>query len=176
VNREKVRLYVYCLGEDDPKKCTAIKLSRFGLAKKLKHRFEIPRKAIILNPFSDMMLTNADRGLAVKFGIVAVDCSWKKIEETFSKKFKGENRRLPMLVPANPVNYGHVGRLSSLEALTAALYILGFKIEAEKLLTLYKWGKTFLTLNQELLEAYSKAENLQEILELEKAVFTRKEE
>lgn len=168
---EKLRLYVYCLGEDDPAKCTALKLSRFGLAIKLKHKYEIPKKAVLLNPFSEKILTVKDKEIVEKFGVVAVDCSWKKVKETFSKKFKAENRRLPLLVPANPINYGHLGMLSSLEALAATLYIVNFKKEAKKLLGLYKWGQTFLNLNRNLLEEYSRVEDQNKILEIEKEYF-----
>jgi pre-rRNA-processing protein TSR3 len=159
------------LGEDDPRKCTALKLNRFGLAKKVKRRFEIPKKAILLNPFAEKVLTPTDEDVVAKHGVVAVDCSWKKIGETFSYRFKAVNRRLPLLVPANPVNFGHPGMLSSLEALAAALYITGFKDEAERLLSLYKWGKTFLNLNKNLLKEYSKTKNEEEIRKIEKEYF-----
>ena len=167
----KIRLYVYCLGEDDPRKCTALKLNRFGLAKKLRRRFEIPRKAVLLNPFAEKVLTSADREAVARYGVVAVDCSWKKVEKTFSRRFKAVNRRLPLLVPANPINFGHLGMLSSLEALAATLYITGFKGEAKRLLSLYKWGETFLNLNKNLLKEYSKTRSEEDVLRVEENYF-----
>lgn len=169
--KNKPDLYVYCLNQDDPKKCTARKLQHFGLAKMLKHRFEVPKKAILLNPFVATILTPLDREYIARFGVVSIDCSWKKVKEVFRWKFKGLNRRLPLLIPANPINYGHIGRLSSLEALAATLYISGFKSYAEEVLSIYKWGKVFLTLNKEPLEDYSKAKSIEEILRLEKEYF-----
>lgn len=167
----KIRLYVYCLDEDDPSKCTALKLNRFGLAKRIKRRLEVPKKAVLLNPFAEKVLTPADRNVVVKYGVVVVDCSWKKIDETFSRRFKAVNRRLPLLVPANPVNFGHLGMLSSLEALAATLCITGFKDEAKRLLSLYKWGEVFLNLNRNLLKEYSKTKSEEEIKKIEKEYF-----
>jgi pre-rRNA-processing protein TSR3 len=66
---------------------------------------------------------------------------------------------LPTLLAANPTNYAKPHKLSSVEALAASLYIVGFKNEATKLLSLFKWGETFLTLNAQPLEAYSLATN-----------------
>lgn len=71
----------------------------------------------------------------------------------------------------NPTNYSKLGTLSSLEAIAAALYIMGFKDHTEKILSIYKWGPTFLSLYREPLEDYSKAESVKEILEIEKAYF-----
>jgi pre-rRNA-processing protein TSR3 len=48
-------------------------------------------------------------------------------------------------------------KLSSVEALAAALIIMGFRESAVRLLGLFKWGESFLTLNHEPLESYSLA-------------------
>jgi pre-rRNA-processing protein TSR3 len=64
---------------------------------------------------------------------------------------------LPTLLAANPVNYAKPHRLSSLEALAGALAVMGFWGSASRLLRLYKWGQTFLTLNSNLLESYLSA-------------------
>ena len=88
-----------------------------------------------------------------------MDCSWKKSEEIFARKFSGENRRLPPLLAGNPTNYGMLGMLSTVEALASALIITGFKKEGEKILSLFNWGSAFLSLNEEPLETYSRPEN-----------------
>jgi pre-rRNA-processing protein TSR3 len=67
------------------------------------------------------------------------------------------------------VNYGKLTKLSTVEALAAALYIVGLKDEAVGLLSIFKWGHTFLDINNERLEAYSAAKNSTEIVALQQA-------
>jgi pre-rRNA-processing protein TSR3 len=72
------------------------------------------------------------------------------------------------LIAANPVNYGKPTKLSTVEALAAALFILGFREKAERLLSVFKWGSSFLSLNKELLETYAGAHNSSEVVELQR--------
>ena len=83
----------------------------------------------------------------------------------------GTGRRLPTLLASNPVNYAKLHKLSSVEALAAALYIMGFKNYAGRILASFKWGETFLTLNREPLEDYSKVETAAEISRAEAQFF-----
>ena len=165
------KLYVYILKQDDPRKCTSKKLVRFGYAKKILKRTSIHKKSIILNPSSESILTPKDRYLATKKGIIAIDCSWINVNHLFLKIHQGEHRRLPLLLAGNPTSYGKIGKLTSLEALAAALIILSFKENALKLLSLYKWGTTFLKLNHELLDSYKKSKNQSEIIDIEREIF-----
>jgi len=71
------------------------------------------------------------------------------------------------LVAANPINYGKPTKLSTVEALAAALYILGEKSKALNILSKFSWGTTFVTLNAELLTAYSQAESSSEIIRIQ---------
>jgi pre-rRNA-processing protein TSR3 len=159
---------VISLGEDDPSKCTAEKMMRMGYAYRLPPG-RIPRHAVVLDPYSRIRLSPEDRRAAEKWGIVVVDASWRRLEQGFFIRAagRGRHRSLPYLVAANPVNYGVPRVLSSLEAAMAALYILGFKQDALRLAGLYKWAPHFLELNQEPLEAYSKASSSLEVAELE---------
>jgi len=166
-----LKLYIYHLHQDDPKKCTAIKLYKFKLVRLVKNPKLIPKFSIVLNPYASKILIPLDKKLIEDNGLIAIDCSWNKIHEAFKKHFKGINKRLPFLLAANPVNYGKLGKLSSAEALASALYIVNYKKEAEKILSLFKWGETFLTLNKNPLEDYSKAKCEEEILKLEKEYF-----
>jgi len=59
-------------------------------------------------------------------------------------------------------------KLSTVEALAAALYIAGFGEEAERLLSIFKWGPHFITMNKELLDSYAKARDSSEVVELQK--------
>jgi pre-rRNA-processing protein TSR3 len=164
-----MKLYVYHANEDDPKKCSAKKLAKFGFVKLEKNIRKTPRDAILLNPFAEKSLSKEDLSIANKNGILAVDCSWKNAERSFDVLDKRCNSRsLPFVIAANPVNYGKPFKLSTLEAFATSLYILGFIEKAEEILRLYKWGPNFLVLNKEPLDCYRKAKNSKEIIEFMK--------
>jgi len=150
-----LKLYSYHADQCDPKKCTSKKLARFGFLKILHSLKAIPYRSIVLDPTSDITLVPEDKKYLNR-GLVILDYSWKKIER-FPKLSGRQRRALPYLVAANPVNYGKPELLSSAEALAAALFILDHEEECIKLLSKFKWGMTFLELNKELLEEYSKA-------------------
>jgi len=157
--------------QDDPKKCTASKLVRFNLAKLITSPKLLPNSSIILNPYAKDVLTPMDKSLIEHGGLTAVDCSWKKAAEVFKIRFRGVKRRLPSLLAANPVNYCKLGMLSSAEALAAALYITGYEKLATKVLSIFKWGETFLALNEEPLRDYNRARSSDRVLELEEEYF-----
>ena len=77
---------------------------------------------------------------------------------------------MPFLIATNPTNYGKPIRLSTVEALAAALVILGFEEQAKTILSKFSWGLNFLVINQELLQLYIKAETSDHMLELQKQV------
>jgi len=72
----------------------------------------------------------------------------------------------------NPTSYGLQGRLSTAEALAAALILTGYPDKAREILALFKWGRTFMSLNKEPLDKYSKA-NPQDLSLLEEEFFSR---
>jgi len=112
------------------------------------------KKNLVLDPFSDKTLLPKDKSLFNS--IVGIDCSWNLADQAFSKKFIGVKRKLPPLLAGNPVNYSKLNKLTTAEAISASLFILGFKQEALDLLDKFKWGHTFYELNQNLFEEYSK--------------------
>jgi len=61
--------------------------------------------------------------------------------------------------------------LSTVEAISAALYILNYKEMAREILNKFKWGHTFMDLNSEILEDYSHALGQDEIITIEKDYF-----
>jgi pre-rRNA-processing protein TSR3 len=128
----------------------------------------LPKRAVVLNPFSEIAFSPEDRRRIEDFGLAALDCSWEHASEVLQKHVRGTSRCLPILVAGNPVNFGKPTKLSTVEALTAALYIGGFKDEAEHLLSVFKWGHTFLEINHERLERYAGAKDSAEIVELQK--------
>jgi pre-rRNA-processing protein TSR3 len=81
---------------------------------------------------------------------------------------------LPILLAGNPTNYSKATKLSTVEALAGALYIAGFREEAEKLLSIFVWGHTFLELNADLFEVYARAKDSTEIVKMQ-STFGKKE-
>lgn len=140
------RLFCLHFNECDKKKCTALKLAKLNLIKivpKIKGRI---LNAIILNPLSNEELKLTDRREILRFGLIVVDCSWKRFFNL--KEFNLKNsRKLPPLIAANPVNYGKWEKLSSVEALAAALYITNFNAHGDLILSKFSWGPEFKSLN-----------------------------
>ena len=168
-NRESM-LGVFALemGQDDPVKCTARKMVNMDLARGVSRKFHASDKVIVLNPFAHRVLSPPDRGAK---SVLAIDCSWNLAQEVFFRKFGGKHRRLPVLLAGNPTNYARPGTLSSLEAVAATMYILGEVEEAQRYLSIYKWGPTFLTLNQEPLEAYRRSRTEGKVLQAQREYF-----
>ncbi|MCW3985346.1 MAG: DUF367 family protein [Candidatus Bathyarchaeota archaeon] len=166
---KNVQIVVYHARQCDPRKCSALKLKRHNLVWVVHQTRELPRGAVILNPFAERAFSPSDRERIEKRGLVGLDFSWKHADDV--KRFlnlRGASRCLPYLIAANPINYGKPTKLSTVEALAAALIIAGFKGEGEKLLSVFKWGHTFLSLNEELLEVYVQARDSGEVVELQK--------
>jgi pre-rRNA-processing protein TSR3 len=167
--RSGVKPQVYMMRQDDPFKCTAAKLAKFRIAEPV--RF-IHKDTIVLNPFSDTLLTRTDAGIAD--AVCAVDCSWERADDVAKHQrifSAGISRRLPAILAANPTNYAKLGKLSSAEALAGAMYILGEKQVAAEIMNKFKWGHTFLELNADLLEDYSNAQTEEEMKQAELAYF-----
>jgi pre-rRNA-processing protein TSR3 len=164
----KVRLYVIHFREDDPLKCTASRLKRFGLV-----RYVRRAKGIILDPFSHTLLSGIDREVAEKEGITAIDSSWERVGNVGGFRFKGLSRSLPYLLASNPINFGVPRKLSTAEAIAAALFILNYRKESEAVMRPFKWGNTFFQLNLKALELYSKGSDGQRMRELEEYVMKK---
>jgi len=159
------------LNQDDPKKCSALKLIRFGSVlptRTVKHNM------LVLNPFASEVVCKTDKTMANS--ICVIDCSWNKAESVLTNhKYlrKGIPRKIPALLAGNPINYARLGRLSSVESLAACYYVLGEKNFASSLLDKFKWGHTFLELNHDALEDYSAAENRKDVMRIELEYFGR---
>jgi pre-rRNA-processing protein TSR3 len=168
-----LNVFVIDYGQDDPAKCTAKKMVQMGLATEVTKKFHASNTTIVLNPFAGTLLTPEDAGSAKS--ILALDCSWNLAQEVFFRKMGGKHRRLPGLLAGNPTNYSRLGILSSVEAVAATLFILGYEEDAREFLNIYKWGPTFETLNHEPLQEYSKATSELEVEEIERSFFPRPE-
>jgi len=167
---EEIPLWIVDLEGDDPKKCSAKKLIRFSMAKKLDSIYKFPPRTVLLHPYANTALSPLDSQNTRKRGIGIIDCSWRDAERIFSKKIlntKYESRALPFLLAANPSYWGKPFRLSTLEAFCAALYITGFPDQAKRILKIYNWGNNFIELNKEILTRYSGAVDSSEIISIQ---------
>jgi pre-rRNA-processing protein TSR3 len=170
--KKSPRLTIYHANQCDPKRCTGLKLKRHGLVRIVPKARFLPRRAVVLNPFSEIAFSPADKERVERFGLAALDCSWEHAQKVLLKQVRGTSRCLPILIAGNPVNYGKATKLTTVEALAGAFYIAGFKQEAVNLLSIFKWGHTFLELNSALLENYASAKDSTEIVEMQ-CSFTR---
>lgn len=166
--QKEVRIVVYHAKQCDPKKCTALKLKRHNLIRVVHRIRALPYGAIILNPFSKKAFSPTERERLETNGLSAIDCSWVHADEVFELSVRGISCCLPYLIAANPTNYGAPTKLSTVEALSAALYIVGLKENATHLLSIFKWGPHFIELNKELLDDYAQATNSGEVVEMQK--------
>jgi len=163
-----VRLYVYHARQDDPKKCSARRMQKFGLATVYETVDKLPPGSILLNPMAEKSISPDDARYAGK-GIVVLDCTWGEVERVFPmlKPKRMRDRALPYLLASNPVNYGKPFKLNSAEAFVAALYILGYREQAGEVAYRFKWGETFLALNKEPLEAYASAKDSADVVNIQ---------
>ena len=160
-----IRVLVHDECQCDPKKCTAKRMIKFGLAKEVPVR-QIPRGSVILSPFAEQALSPADRGHAVKSALVVMDLTWSNIDG-FPRP-KGMNERaLPYLLASNPVNWGRPMELNSAEAVVAALMILGEKEQAETVAQRFGWGAEFIRMNGNMLIDYSNAKDSAEVVSIQ---------
>ena len=156
-----MQIQILMFEQDDPAKCTAAKLVKFGIAKRIKH---LSGKDMILNPFAKEFVLRSDRDLTKS--ITAIDCSWELAQKMFLKKFVGLSRKLPPLLAGNPVNYSKIGKLTTAEAIAGALYIMDYNDLANSVIGKFKWGHTFFDLNQYLLEDYYHAQTMEDVVEI----------
>lgn len=166
-----IPVHAIWLAQDDPKKNTAVRASRDGLLTLHKDFKRLPRRGIILEPLCGKVLGPEDREIFNQRGaLVGLDCSWAQIEESVAhvmRRTRLEARMLPLLLAANPVNWGKPGKLTTAEALAASLYLMGRVEQCKELLSKFRWGERFLELNQEPLDAYADAKSSAELVSLQ---------
>lgn len=175
--RPPIRRLVVVLGDDDPKACTGRRMLRRGLALPSSRR-DAGARPIVLDPFAAEPLSRKDRATAESHGILVVDGSWNRLSDrgrldlpTQGGLPRGPHRRLPMLVAANPQHYGRLGELNSVEALGAALYLVGRPDEAATLLSEFAGGDAFLEINRGRFAAYARAPSPDGIRRAEQRLF-----
>ncbi len=105
--KEDVPLHIIHLDQDDPKKCTARKLASRNLATLHFSTRRPPRRGYLLDPSAGIILGPDDLPLINRgAALVALDCSWKRLEESLNEisnlSPRLEGRTLPLVLAANP--------------------------------------------------------------------------
>ncbi|MFA5332010.1 MAG: DUF367 family protein [Methanoregula sp.] len=158
-----IPLVAYRDNSCDPRKCTVKKLERAGYLRIVKTVSQIPRNTLLLDPTAEKALSPADKNVK---SITALDCSWEVLDTGAVSSWR-IRRALPFLMASNPVNFGKPCKLTSIEAIAAALYILGEQERAAKILGCVSWGIRFLEVNKEPLELYATAKDSTEVVKFQ---------
>ncbi len=161
-----IPVLVYDKNQCDPKKCTAKRMLKFGLAKEVKSLSAIPNGSIVLSPFAEKALSPDDIRYA-RHGLVVMDLTWTNIDD-FPRPRNTNDRALPYLLASNPINWGRPMELNSAEAVMASLIIMGEREQADTFMGRFNWAPEFIRLNGNLLEDYSKAKDSTDIVRIQK--------
>ena len=167
-----IPVHAIWLAQDDPKKNTVVRANKRGDIKMHKRFNTLPRKGFILEPLCGKVFGPEDHDLLLNGGgaIVGLDCSWAQIEDSVAqvmKRTRLQPRTLPLLLAANPVNWGKPSKLTTAEALATVLYLIGRKEQASEVLGAFRWGERFFELNREPLDAYAAAKSSAELVDLQ---------
>ena len=165
-----IPITIYHAAQDDPRKNTALKMRRAGHARVVEDLKKVPRQSVLLNPFAKKALSREDLPVMQRRGLVALDCSWRTAEEAFPL-LQGEvrSRALPFLVAGNPTKFGKPFELSTIEAVAAALYIVGEQRQARRVLSCVPFADAFWNVNKEPLADYAACATSREVVEAQMA-------
>lgn len=157
-----VPLAMWDFEQCDPNACSGKKLYRLNALRLL--RLSEPFHGVVLTPSATEIVSPADRDIVLQNGAAVVDCSWKELDAVPWRKMRmSAPRLLPLLLAANPVNYGRPSKLNCAEALAATLAIVGLMEDAKNVLAYFSWGASFFDVNSELLAGYQQCANSAEI-------------
>lgn len=130
-------------------------MCRFGYAKKL--RVGQSFNGVVLSSEATKFMSPEDAEIITNYGIAGINCSWNRLTEIpFGTLGKARNqRKLPLLLAANTVNYGKPYKMNTAEAIAAGLAIAGFTTEAVALLFPFSFGEEFFSINAGYLQHYA---------------------
>ncbi len=176
-DNRRIRLFLEVTGDDHPRACTGRRLLHRGLATSVPRAVALRRTPTVLDPYASRPLSAADRSAVERGGLLAVDCSWNRAAARGGlpggREGPGRRRRLPILVAGNPQHYGRLAELNTVEALCAALYLIGHRDEATALLDGFRGGTEFLVINRSRLDVYAAAPDADGVRTAERALFGR---
>ncbi|CUG88805.1 Hypothetical protein, putative [Bodo saltans] len=158
-----VPLAMWDFEQCDPLRCTGKKLYRNGALRLLSTKE--PFRGVVLTPNATEFVSPEDAELVRQYGAAVVDCSWKELDKVpWSQLRMGAPRLLPLLIAANPVNYGRPSKLTCAEALAATLALAGLDDDAHRVMSHFGWGDSFFDVNEELLAGYARCSNSAEVI------------
>lgn len=170
-----VPLAMWDFEQCDPLRCTGKKLFRNGALRILGTKE--PFRGVVLTPTATEFVSPSDADLVRQYGAAVVDCSWKELDKVpWSQLKMGAPRLLPLLVAANPVNYGRPSKLTCAEALAATLALAGLEDDARCVMAHFGWGDSFFDVNQELLSGYAKCTSSQEVISFQDMFVAKSEQ
>ncbi|KAK9822515.1 hypothetical protein WJX74_000149 [Apatococcus lobatus] len=171
----ELRLAMWDLGQCDKAKCTGTRLVRQGAMQELRLGQVFP--GVVLSPKGSKCVSREDADLIQRKGLAVVDCSWNRLEDVPFARTRGvAPRLLPWLVAANPVNYGRPCKLSCAEAVAAALIICGEHAAGAGVMDRFRWGHSFMSLNEELLRRYAECQTSSDVVAVQAAFLAEVEE
>jgi pre-rRNA-processing protein TSR3 len=157
-----VPLAMWDFEQCDPNACSGKKLYRLNALRLL--RLSEPFHGVVLTPSATEIVSPADRDIVLQNGAAVVDCSWKELDAVPWRKMRmTAPRLLPLLLAANPVNYGRPSKLNCAEALAATLAIVGLMDDAKSVMAYFSWGASFFDVNAELIAGYQQCANSKEV-------------
>ncbi|KAF9611531.1 hypothetical protein IFM89_032931 [Coptis chinensis] len=113
---------------------------------------------IVLSPVGTQCVSKEDHLLMKRKGLAVVDCSWARLSDVPFVKLRCSAPRLFRVWPVR----------GTADILHLCFYS-GEEETANLLLGKFKWGHAFLSLNRELLKAYSECNNSAEIISVQNA-------
>ena len=102
-----VRVGFVYLHQDDPAKSTMKKLQKFKLAEQINR--DRMSGYIVLRHDAERVLFPSDRIILGRKGICIIEGSWN-LGDLLGSYRKGTERKLPLLMAGNPVNFGKLGK------------------------------------------------------------------
>jgi len=164
--RPSFKAAAWDLDHCDHKRCSGKRLMRLGLMRELHVGQKHP--GVVVSPNAKTVVSPADTAVLEQYGAAVVEASWKRIDEVPFSRIGGPNQRLlPYLIAANPVNYGRPWRLNCVEALAACFFICGHEDWAHEILSTFSYGESFLEINDEVLRRYAACKDEEEVKKTE---------
>jgi pre-rRNA-processing protein TSR3 len=109
---------------------------------------EIPKPTLLLYPFVEKQLSKDDRGFIEKYGLSVIDAPWDVLPQIVSEISETvELRKLPNVREVQGPYKGSDLKANTAGAAAYALFIVGFREQAQQLLDIFPWKNEFIKEN-----------------------------